>query len=85
MPNREIKIRLPIEDIDRLDAEASFHETSRAEIVRRYLNPSGFSTSTLNTEDYYKLVSVVRKRTGNSIAQRQLETVVTQVLLQLRD
>lgn len=85
MPNREIKIRLPIKDIDRLDAEAAFHETSRAEIIRRYLNPSGFSTSNLNTEDYYKLVSTVRKRTGNSIDCRLLETVVTQVLLQLRD
>ena len=85
MASREIKIRLPIEDIERLDKEAAHHATSRAEIIRRYLNPTGFSASSMNVENYYKLIAQVRKRTGNAIAQKQLETVVTQILLQLRD
>ena len=54
-------------------------------MIRRQLSgDSSLDVTGLTPKDFYNLVSVVRKRTGNNLDTRQIEAVVTAVLVELR-
>ena len=82
---KEVTVRLQEEDLARFDQQASYYKVSRAEVIRRQLSgDSSLDATGLTPKDFYNLVSVVRKRTGNNLDTRQIEAVVTAVLVELR-
>ena len=82
---KEIKVRLEEADLARFDRKAAYYKVSRAEVIRRQLSSdSSLDAAGLTPKDFYNLVSVVRKRTGNNLDTRQIESVVTAVLVELR-
>jgi len=82
---KEVTVRLEEADLARFDQQAAYYKVSRAEVIRRHLSgDSSLDATGLTPKDFYNLVSVVRKRTGNNLDTRQIETVVTAVLVELR-
>ena len=82
---KEVTVRLQEEDLARFDQQAAYYQVSRAEVIRRQLSgDSSLDATGLTPKDFYNLVSVVRKRTGNNLDTRQIEAVVTAVLVELR-
>jgi hypothetical protein len=82
---KEVTVRLQEEDLARFDQQAAYYKVSRAEVIRRQLSgDSSLDAAGLTPKDFYNLVSVVRKRTGNNLDTRQIEAVVTAVLIELR-
>ena len=82
---KEVTVRLQEDDLARFDPHAAYYKVSRAEVIRRQLSgDSSLDAAGLTPKDFYNLVSVVRKRTGNNLDTRQIEAVVTAVLIELR-
>ena len=82
---KEVTVRLQEEDLARFDQQAAYYKVSGAEVIRRQLSgDSSLDATGLTPKDFYNLVSVVRKRTGNNLDTRQIEAVVTAVLVELR-
>ena len=82
---KEGTVRLEEADLARFDQQAAYYKVSRAEVIRRQLSgDSSPNTTGLTPKDFYNHVSVVRKRTGNNLDTRQIETVITAVLVELR-
>ena len=82
---KEVTVRLAEADLARFDQQAAYYKVSRAEVIRRQLSgDSSLDATGLTPKDFYNLVSVVRKRTGNNLDTRQIETVITAVLVELR-
>ena len=82
---KEVTVRLQEKDLARFDQQTAYYKVSRAEVIRRQLSGDlSIDATGMTPKDFYNLVSVVRKRTGNNLDTRQIESVVTAVLVELR-
>lgn len=70
-------------DIVRLDAQAAATNTSRAEVIRQYINAAGPS-KTLNANEYNALVQRAYAFAGGGMDRRQFEGVAAYLFTQLR-
>lgn len=82
---KEIKVRFDPQDLRRIDQQAAHFGVSRSELIRQQLcaDPSR-KAHNLTPQGYYELVATARKRTGNSVDPRQVESIVSAVLLALQ-
>lgn len=82
---KEIKLRLKPDDLARIDSRAAHNGVSRSELIRQQLcGDPAKKVHNLTPASFYELVAAARKRTGNSVAPRQLESIVTAVLVELQ-
>lgn len=81
---KEIKLRLHATDLYRIDAQAAASGISRSELIRNQLSADPRKKAHNLTPDcFYSLVAAARKRTGNCVPPRQIESIVTAVLVEL--
>jgi|TARA_B100000900_G_C20225886_1_gene571826 hypothetical protein len=82
---KKIELRVEESQLAWFDAEAKRLGTSRAELMRECLsNRRRAPLGSLTPVDYYNVIEVVRKRIGNCIDKRHIETVVSVALAELQ-
>ena len=81
---KEIKIRLEPSDLSRIDAQAAVNGVTRSQLIRSQLSADPRKKAhNLTPQGFYNLVAAARKRTGNSVPPRQIESIITAVLVEL--
>jgi len=79
---KEIKLRIPEDDLAMLEIEAKAEKTSRAELIRSRLRTSSKSSS-LTLDDFQRLITKVVRTSGVALPRPQVETLVATVVAEL--
>ena len=79
---KEIKLRIPEDDLAMLEIEAKAGKTTRAELIRSRLRTSSKSSS-LTLEDFQRRIAKVVRTSGVAIPRPQVETLVATVVAEL--
>ena len=84
MSLKEVKLRLPADDLQRLDKEAQFKGVARAELLRQLvLRNTANKGEHMSLNDFHKLVEKARRRVGGGLDKRKVEGIVAFVFSEL--